>query len=207
MHISTRSHTKEFMVQFFRRFSHAFLLSLSLSGMASAQDATLPVNGFYGFLNSQQLKTTYAAQRESETMMRASLGLGYDVNQYVAFEIAHALNSQRNVSGTVESMESSIQAYYYGVIGKLPLSESFKLLASLQPTKFSSCTNTYKSQTGVITSSSCDSTSATFVTVGAEVALDRRSSLRVGYTKSSTYTLNGVEQSTSGPGLQINIRF
>ena len=144
-----------------------------------------------------------------------NLGLGYDINRYMAVEASYDdlwrknQNTWSNV-GLIAGTDNAT-GLRLAAIGKLPINDSFKLLAGLE--ELSMNRNRYApNSAGTPTYGSASVNVAAFE-IGGELQFDMRTSLRVTYFQTANITMpvgfpgSNTSQKVSGLMLGVVAKF
>lgn len=142
--------------------------------------AALPDNGFYGVVTTGQLRKSNSDGTADGVAMTALAGLGYDFNKHFALEVSYMLNTRLKTSvGTGNSYQLDADAYLINALGKWPINDTFKLFAGIGNLTYNAKTTIYYN--GSLQSQTSSSKSVMNYSLGGEMALDRRSAIRVQY--------------------------
>jgi hypothetical protein len=185
--------------------------ALAFCSSVSAQNK-IAESGFYGFASAgpttikETLKPTSGSSWSASSTAQTNgweLGLGYDFNKNLAAEISldqpFNRTSSQSISYTGGSQTIDQTSKTWGLrttlLGKLPLGEGAVLLAGPTLISFQHKTSSslaYSSSGASVSSSSSQSFSKTLygITVGAEMPIDKRTDVRLTYTKFQPWTVN-----------------
>lgn len=180
------------------------LMALAIASGTCAQTA-LPDDGFHGFVTTGQFRKNSNSAYGGGTALVAIAGLGYDFNKHLGLEIGQMLNSRLRVGYGNSTYDLQAEGTVFNVIGKYPLNETYKLFASVGAIAYSSSTTV---TSGGSTTQWSDSKTLASYAFGGEMALDRRSSIRLQYfTTSKAEYSGGVQEWFDGLQATFIARF
>lgn len=173
----------------------AFLTNNALAATESAEGGRSLAHGFYGYAYAGSFTAHNNTNWNGDQRTPWQLGIGYEFNKYVGIEAGYISQGKitmanPSASGSTTQTEE-IHGYTYDLVGRLPLNETFGLIASLGQRRLTG-TDTL-SGGGLPTRSQSASFTLSVLALGAEMKVDGRTSILLKAYKTSTNTLNPAE--------------
>jgi len=181
------------------------LLSVSLSLFISFSHAQqMQEDGFYGLVAAGPTSFTTSSNSGSSGN-GYKIGVGYDYNKYLAFEGAYyGVFKQTEKESGVEYFSNDRTAYSLGVVGKLPINDTFRVIGGISTMSMKQSLGLDLNLTGTKTYTNRDYTH-TVTMFGGEMSLDPRTSVRYEYAKLSSATVSGTTITMKGTMTQVGL--
>jgi len=161
-------------------------------------------NGFYGIVAAGPSSFT-TSNNSGSSGNGYKIGAGYDYNKYVAFEFAYyGVFKQTEKEVGVEYFSNDRTAYSLGVFGKFPINDSFRLIGGYSTMSMKQVIGLDLNLTGTKTSTERNFSHGV-VTIGGEMSLDPRTSVRYEYSKLSSVPIPGTTVTSEGTMTQIGL--
>lgn len=182
----------------------ALLLSILLASIQNTHAQKMPEAGFYGIVSAGP--STFTTSNNSGSAGNGfKLGGGYDYNKYVAFELAYyGVFKQTEKEVGIEYFSNDRTAYSLGVMGKFPINDTFRLLGGYSTMSMKQVIGLDLALTGTKTSTERNFSHGV-VTIGGEMSLDERTSVRYEYSKLNSVPISGSTLSIEGTMTQIGL--
>jgi hypothetical protein len=182
----------------------AMLILSLLATLPLAYAQKMSEDGFYGVVAAGPTSFTTSSNSGS-TGNGYKIGAGYDYNKYLAFEFAYyGVFKQTEKELGVEYFSNDRTAYSLGAIGKFPINDSFRLIGGYSTMSMKQTLALDLNLSGNKTTTERNFSHGV-VSLGAEVNLDARTSVRYEYSKLNSVPISGTTVTTEGTMTQIGL--